>query len=142
VIQNLFSEAPVDLSLYNLYLHQNYPSFTTDIDECAQAIEAFSASDSLKTDDDLVRLLSCSSSPSPSVLVNSSQSTNYRRSDDTFFRDLRVNTVAIESYFHCICVQSDDPRTADSVAFACTSVGPLPLRSFLNFSPRYIARVS
>lgn len=54
--QTLFKEAPVDTGLFNLYLHQNYPVFCSDIDECADSIEVLSRSDALKTDDDLVRL--------------------------------------------------------------------------------------
>jgi cell cycle checkpoint protein len=52
--QVLYKDAPVDTSLFNLYLHQNYPVFCTDIDECAESIDALSRSDSLKTDDDMV----------------------------------------------------------------------------------------
>lgn len=54
-LQTLFLDAPVDTSLYNLYLHQNYPLFCGDIDECFDSIEALSGSDAMKTEEDLVR---------------------------------------------------------------------------------------
>ncbi|KAL7416899.1 Rad17 cell cycle checkpoint protein-domain-containing protein [Mrakia frigida] len=52
-VETLFLDAPVDTSLYNLYLHQNYPLFCGDIDECFDSIEALSGSDAMKTDEDL-----------------------------------------------------------------------------------------
>lgn len=54
--QALFTEAPVDTSLYSLYLHQNYPLFCNDVDECASIMETLSGADSLRTDEDMVRL--------------------------------------------------------------------------------------
>ncbi|CED83791.1 Checkpoint RAD17-RFC complex, RAD17/RAD24 component [Phaffia rhodozyma] len=49
----LFAQSPVDISLFNLYLHQNYPLFTMDVDECFEAVDSISASDALRSDDDL-----------------------------------------------------------------------------------------
>ena len=54
--QALFLDAPVDTSLYSLYLHQNYPLFCDDVDDCFDAIEALSGADAMRTDEDLVRL--------------------------------------------------------------------------------------
>ncbi|PWN53144.1 hypothetical protein IE53DRAFT_384368 [Violaceomyces palustris] len=38
-LEALWADLPVDPSMFQLYLHQNYPNFCDDIDECAEIME-------------------------------------------------------------------------------------------------------
>lgn len=45
--QALFADAPVDSDTFMTYVHQNYPPFCNEINECADLVEYLSSSDSL-----------------------------------------------------------------------------------------------
>lgn len=46
-VNQLWADLPVDASVFQLYLHQNYLQFTTDLDECVSIIDSISTADSL-----------------------------------------------------------------------------------------------
>jgi cell cycle checkpoint protein len=109
--QTLFKEAPVDTGLFNLYLHQNYPVFCSDIDECAASIEVLSRSDALKTDDDLVRAFA-------------SLSRHWASSADP--KDLAL-PVAIITGSHRLCLQYNGPRPPGFAAVSDATVRLFPI---------------
>ncbi|KAJ9478311.1 Checkpoint protein RAD24 [Pseudozyma hubeiensis] len=43
----LWADLPVDSSVFQLYLHQNFPQFTTEVEECESILEEFSTADAL-----------------------------------------------------------------------------------------------
>ncbi|GAC96375.1 hypothetical protein PHSY_003955 [Pseudozyma hubeiensis SY62] len=43
----LWADLPVDASIFQLYLHQNFPQFTTEVEECESVLEEFSTADVL-----------------------------------------------------------------------------------------------
>jgi hypothetical protein len=43
--QMLYADSPVDASLLGLYIHQNYPQFCTDVDECGGIADGLSCVD-------------------------------------------------------------------------------------------------
>ncbi|EST07571.1 P-loop containing nucleoside triphosphate hydrolase [Kalmanozyma brasiliensis GHG001] len=43
----LWADLPVDSSVFQLYLHQNFPQFCTEVEQCEDILEAFSTADVL-----------------------------------------------------------------------------------------------
>jgi cell cycle checkpoint protein len=46
-MQGLFSDAPVESDMFMAYLHQNYPPFCDDIENCANLMEYTSIADAI-----------------------------------------------------------------------------------------------
>ncbi|KAN0063243.1 RFC checkpoint protein Rad17 [Thecaphora frezii] len=47
-VQALWTNMPVDPPMFQLYLHQNYPAFTSDIDQCVGIVCGMSDADSMR----------------------------------------------------------------------------------------------
>ncbi|EPQ28938.1 uncharacterized protein PFL1_03738 [Pseudozyma flocculosa PF-1] len=47
-VQDLWTDLPVDPSMFQLYLHQNYTAFTTDIEQCCEIASGISDADSIR----------------------------------------------------------------------------------------------
>ena len=46
-VDQLWADLPVDSSVFQLYLHQNFPQFCTEIEQCESILDGISASDAL-----------------------------------------------------------------------------------------------
>ncbi|SPO24781.1 related to cell cycle checkpoint protein RAD17 [Ustilago trichophora] len=46
-VDQLWADLPVDSSVFQLYLHQNFPQFCTEVEQCESTLEGFSSADAL-----------------------------------------------------------------------------------------------
>ncbi|SPO23083.1 related to cell cycle checkpoint protein RAD17 [Ustilago trichophora] len=47
VVDQLWADLPVDSPVFQLYLHQNFPQFCTEVEQCESILEGFSSADAL-----------------------------------------------------------------------------------------------
>lgn len=125
IIQALIASVPVDTATFTLWIHQNLPSFCSDVEEVEEAYDDICRADLMRADDDLVGAMgskydrrSANSEPFPCFIV------------------AKVATR------HCLCFSccstrrsewSSDSRTEVGSAFPRSSVGILtPIRDARN----------
>lgn len=54
IIQALIASVPVDTATFTLWIHQNLPSFCSDVEEVEEAYDDICRADLMRADDDLV----------------------------------------------------------------------------------------
>lgn len=54
-VDQLWADLPVDSSVFQLYLHQNFPQFCGEVEQCEEVLDCFSAADALTPQQDQYR---------------------------------------------------------------------------------------